>query len=255
MAAPYQNYATGTFLSDLVTRPEFLSYLMQEVYESSAFVQSGIISRNPALDARAGATRVTVPFFLPLTGNTEEVIKSTDDWGASEAGYLTPHKITGDSQVMTILHRGNAYAADDLSKLGTGTDPMGAIRSYLASDLNKKRTATTVHLDGSDDLEVDMIVVSVGRRPRTNDLMSEGTGVEINERGFVVADGYMRTANPRVFAVGDVVAGTPQLAHVGFAEAVVAIKTILGEPVTPVNNERVPWAIYSIPEVAFCGLT
>ena len=142
MAAPYQNYATGTFLSDLVTRPEFLSYLMQEVYESSAFVQSGIISRNPALDARAGATRVTVPFFLPLTGNTEEVIKSTDDWGASEAGYLTPHKITGDSQVMTILHRGNAYAADDLSKLGTGTDPMGAIRSYLASDLNKKRTAT-----------------------------------------------------------------------------------------------------------------
>ncbi len=142
MAAPYQNYATGTFLSDLVTRPEFLSYLMQEVYERSAFIQSGIISRNPILDARAGATRVQVPFFYPLGMNTEEVIESNDDWGTSEAGYLTPNKIAGDSQIMTILHRGNAYAADDLSKLGTGTDPMGAIRSYLASDLNKKRTAT-----------------------------------------------------------------------------------------------------------------
>jgi dihydrolipoamide dehydrogenase len=65
----------------------------------------------------------------------------------------------------------------------------------------------------------------------------------------------MRTANPNVFAVGDVVAGTPQLAHVGFAEAVVAIKTILGEAVVPVDYDRVPWAIYSNPEVAFCGLT
>jgi dihydrolipoamide dehydrogenase len=65
----------------------------------------------------------------------------------------------------------------------------------------------------------------------------------------------MRTANERVFAVGDVVAGTPQLAHVAFAESIVVIKTILGEPAVPVDYERVPWAIYSHPEVAFCGLT
>jgi dihydrolipoamide dehydrogenase len=100
-----------------------------------------------------------------------------------------------------------------------------------------------------------MVVVSVGRRPRTEGLLGEGTGVELDERGFVVADGYMRTANPHVFAVGDVVAGTPQLAHVAFAEAVVTIKTILGEAVVPVDYDRVPWAIYSNPEVAFCGLT
>jgi dihydrolipoamide dehydrogenase len=96
---------------------------------------------------------------------------------------------------------------------------------------------------------------AVGRAPRTQGLLGEGTGVEINERGFVVADGFMRTANPHVYAVGDVVAGTPQLAHVGFAEAVVAIKSILGEAVVPVDYDRVPWAIYSNPEVAFCGLT
>jgi dihydrolipoamide dehydrogenase len=117
------------------------------------------------------------------------------------------------------------------------------------------KKGTTINLDGADDITVDMVVVSVGRRPRTEGLLGEGTGVEVNERGFVVADGYMRTANANVFAIGDVVAGTPQLAHVAFAEAVVAIKTIIGEHVVPVDYDRVPWAIYSNPEVAFCGLT
>jgi dihydrolipoamide dehydrogenase len=65
----------------------------------------------------------------------------------------------------------------------------------------------------------------------------------------------MRTGAPGVYAVGDLVAGTPQLAHVGFAEAIVAIKDILKEPAVPVDYDRVPWAIYSDPEVAFCGLT
>ena len=118
-----------------------------------------------------------------------------------------------------------------------------------------KKGATTIAIDGGDDVAVDMVVLSVGRRPRTEGLLGEGTGVVINDRGFVVADGHQRTANPHVFAVGDVVADTPQLAHVGFAEAIVAIKTILGEPVVPVDYDRVPWAIYSNPEVAFCGLT
>ncbi|NNN03697.1 MAG: dihydrolipoyl dehydrogenase [Acidimicrobiaceae bacterium] len=117
------------------------------------------------------------------------------------------------------------------------------------------KKGTTITLEGHDGITVDAVVVSVGRRPRTEGLLGEGTGVEMNERGFVVADSRMRTANPKVFAVGDVVAGTPQLAHVGFAEAVVAIKTILGEPVMPVDYDRVPWAIYSNPEVAFVGLT
>jgi len=118
-----------------------------------------------------------------------------------------------------------------------------------------KKGSTTILIEGGDDVKVDMVVLSVGRRPRTEALLGEGTNVVINERGFVVADGYQRTGNPNVFAVGDVVANTPQLAHVGFAEAIVAIKTILGEPVVPVDYDRVPWAIYSNPEVAFCGLT
>lgn len=118
-----------------------------------------------------------------------------------------------------------------------------------------KKGGTTVHVEGGDDVDVDVVVLAVGRRPRSEGLLGEGTGVEVNDRGFVVADSSMRTANPNVFAIGDIVANTPQLAHVGFAEAIVAIKTILGEPVVPVDYDRVPWAIYSNPEVAFVGLT
>ncbi len=115
--------------------------------------------------------------------------------------------------------------------------------------------STVVHLADGREFGVQSIVVSVGRRPRTEGLLAEGTGVVIDERGFVVADRWQRTAARGVFAVGDVVAGTPQLAHVAFAEAIVAVKLMLGEPVVPVDYERVPWAIYCHPEVAFAGLT
>jgi dihydrolipoamide dehydrogenase len=108
---------------------------------------------------------------------------------------------------------------------------------------------------GEQTFDVEAIVVSVGRRPRTEGLVADGVNIDINDRGFVVADQYQRTAVDGVWAVGDVVAGTPQLAHVGFAEAVVAVKSMLGEPVAPVDYGKVPWAIYCHPEVAFCGMT
>jgi dihydrolipoamide dehydrogenase len=115
-------------------------------------------------------------------------------------------------------------------------------------------TVTTVKA-GNQSWDVEAIVVSVGRRPRTEGLVADGVGVHINERGFVVADEYQRTGVDGVWAVGDIVAGTPQLAHVGFAEAIVAVKGMLGEPVVPVDNGKVPWAIYCHPEVAYCGMT
>ena len=115
-------------------------------------------------------------------------------------------------------------------------------------------TVTTVKA-GEQSWDVEAVVVSVGRRPRTEGLVADGVGVLINERGFVVADEYQRTGVDGVWAVGDIVAGTPQLAHVGFAEAIVAVKGMLGEPVVPVDYDKVPWAIYCHPEVAFCGLT
>ena len=108
--------------------------------------------------------------------------------------------------------------------------------------------------DSSEALEVDAVVVSVGRRPRSEGVGLEGSGVEVDDRGWVVVDEYQQTSVPGVYAVGDLVKG-PALAHVGFAEAIVSIKRILGEDVVPVDHDKVPWGIYCHPEVAFSGLT
>jgi dihydrolipoamide dehydrogenase len=122
----------------------------------------------------------------------------------------------------------------------------------------------TPHPDGSGTLvsfgqdqsvDVDMVVVSVGRRPRSEGLVAPDTGVEIDDRGFVVTNSWMQTPAPGIWAVGDLVAGTPQLAHVAFAEAIVIVKTLLGEPAVPVDYDKVPWAIYCHPEVAYAGLS
>jgi dihydrolipoamide dehydrogenase len=112
--------------------------------------------------------------------------------------------------------------------------------------------ATVVHFGDGEDLEVDAVVVSVGRRPYADGLGLRGTAVATDARGFVVVDDHCRTAEPGVYAVGDLV-DTPQLAHVGYAEAILVIKQILGEPAMPVMYDRVPWAIYCFPEVAWSG--
>jgi dihydrolipoamide dehydrogenase len=114
------------------------------------------------------------------------------------------------------------------------------------------RKTTKVHVEGGDDVEVERIVISVGRRPLSESLGLDGTGVEVDERGFVKVDASCRTTADGVWAVGDLIA-TPQLAHVGYAEAIVAIKDILGEDPVPVQYDRVPWCIYCRPEVAFAG--
>ena len=140
MSAFSGNYSGGTFLTNLVTRPEFLQYTAEGIFEQSKWIQSGIVQRNAALDARAGGTRVRVPFFDPIAP-TETQILSTSTWGGG-GGYLVPSNVTADEQIMTILHRGFAYAADDLSKLGSGADPLAHVRNQLTAAINKLKTAT-----------------------------------------------------------------------------------------------------------------
>ncbi|MGD0381765.1 MAG: dihydrolipoyl dehydrogenase [Acidimicrobiales bacterium] len=149
---------------------------------------------------------------------------------------------------------------------GCDTDVVGVVaRSFRKRGINvhtgvtvtghsPNGAGTTVGFGEGESVTVDAVVVSVGRRPLTEGLLAEGTGVTLDDRGFVVVDEYQRTAAPGVWAVGDVV-NTPQLAHVGFAEGILAIKVMLGEPAFPVDYSRVPWAIYCHPEVAFAGLT
>ena len=111
---------------------------------------------------------------------------------------------------------------------------------------------TTVSFGDGDTVEVDAVVVSVGRRPFADQLGLDGTGVVVDGRGFVEIDEYCRTGEPDVYAVGDLIA-TPQLAHVAYAEAILVVKQVLGESPMPVAYDRVPWAIYCHPEVAWAG--
>jgi dihydrolipoamide dehydrogenase len=113
-------------------------------------------------------------------------------------------------------------------------------------------STTTLHIDGGDDLEVERVIVSVGRRPLSENLELDGTGVEVDDRGFVKVDGNCRTTLDGVWAVGDLIA-TPQLAHIAFIEGINAIKDILGEGPAPVQYDKVPWCIYCHPEVSFVG--
>ncbi len=113
--------------------------------------------------------------------------------------------------------------------------------------------STTVHYGDAQAIEVDLVCVSVGRRPLT-DALAEGTGVERTERGHYVVDAYCRTTAPGVYAIGDCIA-TPALAHIGFAEAIFIVQQIVGDAPAPIDYGKVPWAIYCNPEVAFAGHT
>ena len=119
---------------------------------------------------------------------------------------------------------------------------------------------TTVSFGDGESVDVDAVIVSVGRSPRSEGLLQQGSGVELDDRGFVPVDPYCRTGADGVWAVGDLISTAhfrphPQLAHVGFAEGIMVIKDILGESPVPVDYSRVPWAIYCQPEVAFAGLS
>ena len=112
--------------------------------------------------------------------------------------------------------------------------------------------STVVSFGDGETLEVDAVIVSVGRRPFPDQLGLAKTKVAVSDRGFVEVDEFCRTSVANVFAVGDLI-NTPQLAHVAYAEAILVVKQVLGETAIPVDYDRVPWAIYCSPEVAWSG--
>jgi len=106
---------------------------------------------------------------------------------------------------------------------------------------------------GEQKTTVDRLVVAVGRRPYTKDLLASGSGVELDERGFIKVDHQCRTGVDGVWAVGDCVRG-PMLAHKGKEEGVMVADLIAGH-FAEVNYKTVPSVIYTAPEIAWVGLT
>ncbi|HYO85558.1 MAG TPA: dihydrolipoyl dehydrogenase [Dermatophilaceae bacterium] len=113
--------------------------------------------------------------------------------------------------------------------------------------------AVMLHLDGADPLAGDLLLVAVGRGPRTEACGYEDVGVAM-DRGFVVTDECCRTNVPGLYAVGDIVPGL-QLAHRGFAQGIFVAEDIAGLRPTPIEESGIPRVTYSDPEVASVGLS
>ncbi len=106
---------------------------------------------------------------------------------------------------------------------------------------------------GAKTVTVDKVVVAIGRRPYTQDLLGEGAGVELDERGFIKVDHECRTGAANVWAIGDAVRG-PMLAHKGKEEGVMVGDLIAGL-VSEMNYKVIPSVIYTAPEIAWVGKT
>jgi dihydrolipoamide dehydrogenase len=105
-----------------------------------------------------------------------------------------------------------------------------------------------------EELEAEKLLVAVGRKPNTDGIGLERTRVVL-DRGFIQVDEHQQTAERGVYAIGDVVAGTPQLAHVATREGMIAVAHMAGKPAVPINRNRIPSCTYTEPGIGSVGLT
>jgi dihydrolipoamide dehydrogenase len=131
---------------------------------------------------------------------------------------------------------------------------VGAKAENIRKNASSVTLTATLANGNKEEFEFEKLLVAVGRKPNTENVGLENTKAEL-DRGFVKVDTYQRTGEPNLYAIGDIVAGTPQLAHVATAEGMVAVGNIAGKPVRPINRNRIPGATYTDPGIGSVGLT
>ncbi len=125
--------------------------------------------------------------------------------------------------------------------------------------VEKTKTGVAVHFtpqgEQQQKLEAEKVLIAVGRGPNTEKLGLEKTPKIKVERGFVHVNEWMQTGEPGIYAIGDIVAGYPQLAHSGSMCGIVAVTHIAGKPAKPVNKNHIPGCTYCEPQIGSVGLT
>ncbi|MGH9638561.1 MAG: FAD-dependent oxidoreductase [Bryobacteraceae bacterium] len=106
----------------------------------------------------------------------------------------------------------------------------------------------------AQSISAEKVLIAVGRRPLTENTGIEKTKAKV-ERGYVHTNAYMETAEPRLYAIGDIVAGLPQLAHAASMEGIIAVGRMAGKEVQPFDHKRCPNATYCEPQIGSIGLT
>jgi dihydrolipoyl dehydrogenase len=215
------------------------------------------------------------PFLLPGITTGERILDST---GALELSDV-PDTLLVVGGGYIGLELGSAYAAMG-SKVTvvemTGTLLPGCDRdlvSVLKRRLDKKfdriltntkvaglkegKSAVTVSLESKKgevtEEKFAKVLISIGRKPNTENLGLKNTKIEVDEKGFVKVDGQRRTAEANIFAIGDI-AGEPMLAHKAYGEAAVAAEAAAGRKAT-YDPRAIPAVVFTDPEIAWCGLT
>ncbi|WP_026926925.1 dihydrolipoyl dehydrogenase [Granulicoccus phenolivorans] len=136
-----------------------------------------------------------------------------------------------------------------------GVKAIGGAKVGKLEDTGKSVKVPYERKGKQEQIEVDQVLIAVGRTPATSGQGFAEAGVKIDDRGFVEVDfNTMATSRKNVYAVGDCV-NSPGLAHVAYAEAIVAVKSILGENPVPVDYQNAPFIVYSHPEIAWVGLS
>ncbi|HEV8148104.1 MAG TPA: dihydrolipoyl dehydrogenase [Bryobacteraceae bacterium] len=196
--------------------------------------------------------------------NLTEIPKSMAILGAGAVGVEFAscfHRFGTKVQLFEMLPRIVPVEDEEVSKELERLFRKSGIRVETGSRTeNIQKTDTGVRFNvtlstgKTETIEAETLLVAVGRKPLTEGIGLEGTRVQL-DRGFVKVDAMQRTAEPGVYAIGDIVAGTPQLAHVATAEGMVAMAHIAGKPVTPINKNRIPGATYTEPGIGSVGLT
>ncbi|HXI14054.1 MAG TPA: dihydrolipoyl dehydrogenase [Thermoanaerobaculia bacterium] len=147
------------------------------------------------------------------------------------------------SKEFTRMFKKNGIEVFTDAKIESCTPGPTGVKSVLSMKGGKQQT-----------IETEVVLSAVGRRPVLEGLNLEKTKVQLDSRGYVQVDPYMKTHEPNVWAIGDIVP-TPWLAHCASAEGILVMEQIAGMKVRPLNYDRIPNATYTDPEVASVGLT
>lgn len=169
------------------------------------------------------------------------------------------HRFGSETTLIEMLPHVLPVEDEEVStELGKSLKKQG-IDVRTSTSLNSARVGSggvklELEKDGkNEELEVDLLLVSVGRAPNVEKCGLEAAGVTLAD-GFVQVDDELKTTAAGVFAIGDIIRG-PMLAHKASAEGIVAAERIAGHPTRPVDLNKVPGATYSHPEVGSVGLT
>ncbi len=204
----------------ILTNIEILS--IPEVPKSLIVIGAGAVGVEFASIFRSFGTEVTIVEFLPR---------------------ILPPEDEDISKELTRLFK----------KRGIDVNTSAKVEKIEKTETGVKVTWTAAN-GKTVEKEAEKVLVAVGRAPRTEGVGLEKTKIQL-DRGFIPVNEAQETAEPGIYAVGDIVAGLPQLAHVGGMSGIVAVSKIAGRNFRPVRRDRIPGCTYSEPQVGSAGLT